>query len=482
MSALFDGLAREPGGHAWLPETVAWLWAALQPDLWRRAYNAGFAPPRTPAQLAELLDEIGFAWRDEARALGGRLSPALLSEVGGQAAAASDDGRALVYLRFLVALDRACDGLSLRAPRIAPHLEAMLARRDERGNLAPASESTVLRRDAPNPSGGAALGYYLDNLAVLDPTSLAGYRLEVGGLPDSCRLATRPGGPHLRVAFVPVLRAAEHVSFRPVQVGNDPRFTIDLAREHQEEVRRGARDLVAALEREEVHLALLPETCVVPEVAESIRDALVDNYAAQAGEPHLRMLVVGVLADRRNEVWGLSGAGHRLLVQTKQQPWRLDVRQQERYGIVDALRAEASPCDRDEDLQLETRRISAADDPGFGRVIVLICEDLQRCDPARRIAVDLGPTTVISPVMDYALRGDRWAANAAAQLANEPGALVMVVSSGSLTAMARQDGGSHPWPPGVGWVASPRFADRRRLSTLLPVVVPEGELFQVLEL
>ena len=39
----------------------------------------------------------------------------------------------------------------------------------------------------------AALGYYLDNLAVLDPMSTAGYRLEVPALPDACRLATRPG-------------------------------------------------------------------------------------------------------------------------------------------------------------------------------------------------------------------------------------------------------------------------------------------------
>ena len=482
MSAAFEGLAREPGGQAWLPETVAWLWAALQPDLWRRAYNAGFAPPRTPAQLAELLDEAGFAWRDEARALKGHLSRALLADVDRQAAAGSEDLRALVYLRFLVALDRACDGLSLRAPRIAPHLEPLLARRDDSGNLAPASQSVVLRRAAPSPSGGAALSYYLENLAVLDATSLAGYHLEVGGLPDACRLATRPGGPRLRVAFVPILRAAEHVSFRPVQVGGDPRFTIDLSPEHQKAVKESARDLVERLERERVHVALLPETSVLPEVAEAFRAALIDNYAAQDGEPHLRLFVVGVLAARRNEVWGLSGAGHRLLIQTKQQPWRLDVRQQERYGIVDDLRGGGAPCDRDEDLQLETRRISAADDPGFGRLIVLICEDLQRCDPARRIAVDVGPTTVIAPVMDYALRADRWAPAAAAQLANEPGALVMVVSSASLTALARRDGGSHPWPPGVGWIASPRFPEQRRLGGLLPVTVPEGELFQVLEL
>ena len=477
----FDGLARERDGHAWLPETVAWLWGALQPDLWRRAYNAGFAPPRTSAQLAELLDRVGFAWRDEARALGGRISPALFAEVESHAAA-SEDARALAYLRFLVALDRACDGLSLRAPRITPHLERLLARRDERGSLAPASPCLVLRRDAPNPAGGAALGYYLDNLAVLDPVSTAGYRLEVPSLPDACRLATRPGRPGLRVAFVPVLREAEHVRFRPVQVGGDPRFTIDLAPEHQAALERGARQMVDGLERERVHLALLPETCVLPAVAEAFRQALVANYQAADGDPHLRLFLVGVLAARRNEVWALSGAGHRLLVQTKLQPWRLDVRQQERYGIAGDLGGEGGPCDRDEDLELESRRISAADDPGFGRLIVLICEDLQRCDPARRVAVDIGPTTVIAPVMDYTLRADRWAPAAAAQLANEPGAVVMVVSSGSLTAMARRDGGAHPWPPGVGWIASPRYAEARRLTGLLPVVVPEAEWFKVLEL
>jgi hypothetical protein len=480
MSA-FDGLARNDDGSAWLPETVAWLWRALEPDLWRRAYNAGFAPPRNDAQLGELLDLRGMSWRDQARAFEGRLSRSMLDEVA-FLAAASDDARALQYLRFMVALDRACDGLALAAPRIASHLEGMLARRDARGSLAPDSELVVLRRAAPNPSGGAALGYYLANLAVLDPAALGGYRVAVPALPDGCRLATRPGGPGLRVAFVPVLREAGEVHFRPVQVGSDPRFTVELEPAHQERLARGARDLVDRLERARVHVALLPETCVVPEVAEAVRAALVANYAAAEGDPHLRLLLVGVLAARRNEVRAFSGAGHRLLVQSKQQPWRLDVRQQERYGIVDDLRGDGPAVDRDEDLQLEARRISGLDDPGFGRLIVLICEDLQRCDPARRIAVDIGPTTVVAPVMDYALRADRWAAAAAAQLANEPGARVLVVSSASLTALARRDGGAHPWPPGVGWVASPSWPEARELAARLPVTVPQGELFSILEL
>ena len=477
----FDGLPREADGAAWLPETVAWLWRALGPDLWRRAYNAGYAPPRNHAQLGELLDLRGMAWRDQARALEGRLTRSMLDEVA-FLSAASDEARAINHVRFLVALDRACDGLALGAPRIAPHLEAMLARRDERGSLAPASELIVMRRAAPNPPGGAALGYYLANLAVLDPASLGGYGIAVPALPDACRLATRPGGPGLRIGFVPVLREAGHVRLRPVQVGSDPRFTIELDAAHQASVARGARALVARLEEARVHIALLPETCVHPEVAEALRAALISNYAAADGDPHLRLLLVGVLAARRNEVRALSGAGHRLVVQSKQQPWRLDLRQQRRYGVVDDLCGDGPPVDRDEDLELEARRISALDDPGFGRLIVLICEDLQRCDPARRIAVDIGPTTVVAPVMDYALRADRWAAAAAAQLAVEPGARVLVVSSASLTALARRDGGVHPWPPGVGWVASPSYPEQLELVARLPVTVAEGEEFSVLEL
>lgn len=129
---------------------------------------------------------------------------------------------------------------------------------------------------------------------------------------------------------------------RPVQVGSDPRFAIDLDPAHQESVARGARALVDQLERERVHIASLPETCVLPAVAEAFRAALIANYAAQAGEPHLRLFLVGVLAARKNEVRAISGAGHRLPVQTKQQPWRLDVRQQQRYGIVDDLCGEGA--------------------------------------------------------------------------------------------------------------------------------------------
>ena len=478
----FEGLAREPDESAWLPEIVAWLWSALTPDLWQRAYNRGLAPPRTPEQLTQLLDGAGCDWRDRARGLGGRVTPELLDEVD-RAAAASEDARATAYVRFLVALDRACDGMSLRSPRISPELEAMLARQDAHGNLAPRGSCLVLRRDARNPAGGVALGYYLDNLSVLDPVHLGGYQVDVSPFPDACRLATRPGGPGLRVAFVPVLRDEDHVRFRPVQVGADPRFTIELSPDHQEMSRDGARRLVEQLEQERVHIALLPETCVVPEVAEAFRAALVANYAVTAGDPHLRLFVVGVLERQRNEVHGFSGAGHRLLLQTKQQPWRLDLRQQGRYGLVEDLRGGGPAVDRDENLLLEGKRICAIDDPGFGRILVLICEDLQRCDPARRIAVDIGPTTVIAPVMDYALVQGRWAASAAAALAGEPGALVLVASSGSLTALARRDGDpDHPWPPGIGWVASPSFEQQRALLTVLPVRVAEGELFQLVEL
>jgi len=140
----------DASGRVWLPDAVAWLWAALSsgsPALWRSAYDAGLGPPRTVEDVADLLGRDGVRWRAQARAGHGWLPAELVAELEGL-----PQGPQL-WLRLLVALDRACDGLALHEPRLVPELAeiAEAGILDERGNLARSGDTRSLRckrRDA----------------------------------------------------------------------------------------------------------------------------------------------------------------------------------------------------------------------------------------------------------------------------------------------------------------------------------------------
>jgi len=473
----------DASGRVWLPDAVAWLWAALSsgsPALWRSAYDAGLGPPRTVEDVADLLGRDGVRWRAQARAGHGWLPAELVAELDGL-----PQGPQL-WLRLLVALDRACDGLALHEPRLVPELAeiAEAGILDERGNLARSGDTLVLRRGSPVPSGGASLGHYLANLVVLDALVQGAYDVRARALPEDSRLAHRRSAAagELAVAFVPVLDEIEDARFVARRVGTHARFALELSPAKQARLIARAPELVAELETAGVELALLPETCATPALVEALRQALRRNHRARGCDPSLRLMLVGRLGKQLtlgnpaggwvglperdlggvNEVVVLSGAGRTIMTQRKQQPWRLDGFQIQRYGLEAAFSERGTLVERDEDLSLAGgAQLHAVDDAGFGRLIILICEDLQRCDPARQIAVHLAPTDVASPVMDSSLAVHRWACKAANAVADEPGAVVMVVNSCFMSLLERRGA---PGAVGVGYVAHPAWPVRSTLG------------------
>jgi hypothetical protein len=84
------------------------------------------------------------------------------------------------------------------------------------------------------------------------------------------------------------------------------------------------------------------------------------------------------------------------------------------------------------------------DDSTFGRLAVLICEDMKRVEPARLPVARLGAKLVLALVMDGDLapasHPQRWEWTAAMQLADEPGSTVLVANSTVLTEKRKRAG------------------------------------------
>jgi hypothetical protein len=434
-------------------------------QLWRTAYNEGYGPPQSPDEEADFLALQGIKWRTATRSAAGWVPPSVLDDlahaIGGPALE-----RAKAYLCCLVALDRACDGLNLCNPRVVPEIEPLILRALESGDgrLTLHSPAKVLRKASIRRSGGAALAHYLRNFAPLDAVSVTAYDVKASPLPEASRLAHAPRAAaerSVRVAFVPTLDELNDASIEPVERELSRRFAVRLDPRKQARFSGKCADLVDRLEAEGVELALFPETALAPGAVGVLRAALIKNFSSTLGRPALRLVLAGRLDEdaRENAVVALSGAGETLAVQRKQQPWRLDARQQDRYGLSSVLGDVKGGIDRDEDIKLHPPAMHVLDDGGFGRIVILICEDLARCEPARRIAVDLTPSHVVGPVMDASLARHRWAGKASDELAAEPGAVVLVVNS-SVLSLKEQSTSGKPLPlqPGIGLVTHPEYA------------------------
>lgn len=109
--------------------------------------------------------------------------------------------------------------------------------------------------------------------------------------------------------------------------------------------------------------------------------------------------------------------------------------------------------DRREDID-EGSTITFLDAAGFGRIAVLICEDLKAGAPPQLVNAATA-TCVLSPIMDGSLAAGRWAEQAARRLSDEPGALVLVVNRLVLGLRQRRLSGKPEGPIGVCLVAHP---------------------------
>lgn len=451
------------GDRVWGPDLFAWAYDHLElTQGWR-----GRAQPEDIEHEGRVL-----GWREDIRAAKGWIPDDLLHEIQSAISGMTDEDEGL--LQLVLAIDRAYIGIRLNSPRSAINVDALVELADEweaKGSLERAADGLVLRKGAQW-RAGSALSHYCNDLSRVPP-HLHGRVVVLPYTPSSSLgslLRDQGAAAELTVAFVPTLDAIEAVRFTRVDRGRSRLFTIELDARTQRAVADGMEDLIRRLEANGVNVALFPETVAVPELGQALRLSMLKNNERCLGNgtlPELRLAVIGLAGDRMNSALVIGADGATLLTQPKTQRWLLDRDQQKRYGLV----RELEDVDRYEDIN-EGAVLTFLDDPGFGRVAVLICEDLARGDPAWQLTTAATPSVILSPVFDGSLRKRRWAFVAATRVASEPGALVFVANSFVLAQRERAAAGAGDGSPlgsaGIGIVCHPTDRGQTRIVTAAP--------------
>jgi len=140
----------------------------------------------------------------------------------------------------------------------------------------------------------------------------------------------------------------------------------------------------------------------------------------------------------------LSAGGSRQIVQTireKHHRWRLDEPQIEVYGLGRQLTPRVLWW---EAIEITSRALDVVALRTGATMSVLICEDLARVDPCQGAVRAIGPSLVVSILMDGSQLATRWPARYATVLAEDPGSAVLTVSSLGLINRTRLSNGSRP--------------------------------------
>ncbi|MCB1058212.1 MAG: hypothetical protein KDD11_22160 [Acidobacteria bacterium] len=133
------------------------------------------------------------------------------------------------------------------------------------------------------------------------------------------------------------------------------------------------------------------------------------------------------------------------VVQDKHHRWRLDGSQIEQYSLGGFLTTGRTWW---EAIQIVRRRLSVLAANSWLTICPLICEDLARLDPVSELIRGIGPSLLISILLDGPQLRERWSARYASVFADDPGSSVLTLTAlgmsqrstprGALTSDARE--------------------------------------------
>jgi hypothetical protein len=191
-----------------------------------------------------------------------------------------------------------------------------------------------------------------------------------------------------------------------------------------------------------VDIVVLPECALVPNEIAPLEE-LLSRYGvwslitgvrepASNGGLGANWVHVGV---RQEVVW-------RHAVQHKHHRWRLDGRQISQYHLGGVLSPQMNWW---EAVGIPRRSLEIIDE---GAVVLstLVCEDLARLEPVADLVRSIGPSIVITLLLDGPQLSSRWTARYASVLADDPGCAVVTLTSYGMAQRCRPP---HCTPSGV---------------------------------
>lgn len=176
-----------------------------------------------------------------------------------------------------------------------------------------------------------------------------------------------------------------------------------------------------------VHGVVLPEAAIVAEEIGPLEGLMSDHgvvfLATGVREPSVSPTRLG-----RNYahigVW--DGREWTRLEADKHHRWHLDASQVVTYGLTDVFATSKTWW---EAISIPRRSIPIIDIGAGATTSVLICEDLARLDEVAEVLRYVGPSLVVTLLLDGPQLANRWSSRYAGVLADDPGSAVLTLTS-----------------------------------------------------
>ena len=258
------------------------------------------------------------------------------------------------------------------------------------------------------------------------------------------KVPARRGDPRARHAnflLLPWPLRVRQTDFRPLEGSVDrlamepfglfefapsEKLDLDLA----DRVLHAARDEVGSVDH-----VMLPESAVDEGEINEL-EALLDAHGVTALTTGVRPRArkPGRLSCNWVHTGVSTGEQWRHIRQNKHHRWSLDEAQIYQYRLGGALHPHIRWW---EAMEVPRQSVQFIDIGNGVTVVCLVCEDLARIDDVADLIRSVGPTLVVTPLLDGPQLTSRWAARYASVLADDPGSAVLTLSSYGMVRRSR---------------------------------------------
>jgi hypothetical protein len=366
--------------------------------------------------------------------------------------AAGRDWRVCQALLSLHAIaDEACAGLGNATERAdgqgagyRARARELLARTGSLARIAP-RRVRVLPKVRTPPTGRPAFSRY----ACVQGAGLEAFWHKM----PARHLGTDPRAEHVNLLLLPWPLRVRESDFRAVEgsvqrLERDPFGFFEFAPAERLDLDLVDRVLIAALDEvDDVDVVVLPEAAIDETEIDEL-EAVLDRHgvayltagvrqrSAAPGQLPCNWVHTGVNPRLRKGAGPPDGAGRQWfhIRQNKHHRWSLDESQIYQYHLAGALHPHVRWW---EAMEVPTRSLQFVSLGEEITIVALVCQDLAETDEIADVIRAVGPTVVFTVLLDGPQLASRWAARYASVFADDPGSVVLTLTSSGMAQRSR---------------------------------------------
>ena len=350
--------------------------------------------------------------------------------------------------------DEACAGLGSatesadgRGAGYRARARELLARTGSLARIAP-RRVRVLPKVRTPPSGRPAFSRY---------ACVQGAGLEVSWHKVAARhLGTDPGAEHVNLLLLPWPLRVRESDFRAVEgsvrrLERDPFGFFEFVPAERLDLDLVDRVLIAALDEvDDVDVVVLPEAAIDETEIDEL-EAVLDRHGVVyltagirqrspgPGQLPCNWVHTGVNPRLRKGAGPADGPGQKWfhIRQNKHHRWSLDESQIYQYHLAGALHPHVRWW---EAMEVPARSLQFMSVGEEITIVSLVCQDLAETDELADVIRSVGPTVVFTVLLDGPQLASRWAARYASVFADDPGSVVLTLTSFGMAQRSRPPG------------------------------------------